>query len=485
MRKRLASDLRRNPRAPASSTSLTRASVSCIVKIRISTLESLKRICRVASTPLSVGRPKSRTATSGRVASASSTASLPSEASATTSQPACDCRIARNPARTTSWSSAIRIRVIGVPRAEAGGPRSGGTMLDLFSRIPPTETPGNRGCKPWKRSPAPDHRQFRHRAAARQECDHGAPGAHLSAADGRLGLALCGRHGDDAARPGLGPALGAGGIARRRWEGAAVRHLHPALWAYVALLSLFLLAPIIVVIVAGFTAGDFIMFPPSGFSLKWFEKVLRDPDFIRPLWNSLRLGVTATLVSTLLAVPAAIALIRGALPGRRAIETFLLAPLTVPTIILAVGLLFFAARIGLTSSFAALLAGHVVITVPYMLRTVLGVYAGMNREVEEAAQVLGARPWQVTWLVTLPEIRPGVIAGAIFSFLMSFDEVAVALLLTNSDTTTLPVSILSYLVYNYDPAVAAISTIQIAIVVVALVLLERLFGVKTLMFASR
>jgi putative spermidine/putrescine transport system permease protein len=157
----------------------------------------------------------------------------------------------------------------------------------------------------------------------------------------------------------------------------------------------------------------------------------------------------------------------------------------VPTIILAVGLLFFAARIGLTSSFAALLAGHVVITVPYMLRTVLGVYAGMNREVEEAAQVLGARPWQVTWLVTLPEIRPGVIAGAIFSFLMSFDEVAVALLLTNSDTTTLPVSILSYLVYNYDPAVAAISTIQIAIVVVALVLLERLFGVKNLMFASR
>jgi len=264
-----------------------------------------------------------------------------------------------------------------------------------------------------------------------------------------------------------------------------VRHLHPALWAYVALLSLFLLAPIIVVIVAGFTAGDFIMFPPSGFSLKWFEKVLRDPDFIRPLWNSLRLGVAATLVSTLLAVPAAIALIRGALPGRRAIETFLLAPLTVPTIILAVGLLFFAARIGLTSSFAALLAGHVVITVPYMLRTVLGVYAGMNREVEQAAQVLGARPWQVTWLITLPEIRPGVIAGAIFSFLMSFDEVAVALLLTNSDTTTLPVSILSYLVYNYDPAVAAISTIQIAIVVVALVLLERLFGVKNLMFASR
>jgi putative spermidine/putrescine transport system permease protein len=264
-----------------------------------------------------------------------------------------------------------------------------------------------------------------------------------------------------------------------------VTRLHPGLWAYVALLSVYLVAPIVVVVVAAFTAADFIMFPPSGFSLRWFEKVLRDPDFVRPLWNSLRLGVVATVASSALALPAAIALVRGALPGRRAIETFLLAPLTVPTIISAVGLLFFASRIGLTSSFAALLAGHVVITVPYMLRTVLGVYAGMNREVEEAAQVLGANPWRVAWHITLPGIRPGIIAGAIFSFLMSFDEVAVALLLTNSDTTTLPVSILSYLVYNYDPAVAAISTIQIAIVVAALLLLERLFGVKNLMFASR
>jgi putative spermidine/putrescine transport system permease protein len=257
------------------------------------------------------------------------------------------------------------------------------------------------------------------------------------------------------------------------------------LWLYTGLLSCYLLAPIIVVVVAAFTSADFIMFPPQGFSLKWFDKVLRDPEFVKPLWNSIRLGLAATLVSSLLAIPAAIALIRGAIPGRRIIETFLLAPLSLPTIILAVGLLFFSARIGLTNSFAALLAGHVVITIPYMLRTVLGVYAGMNREIEDAARVLGANDWQVVSYVTLPVIRPGVLAGAIFAFLMSFDEVAVALLLTNSDTTTLPVSILSYLVYNYDPAVAAISTIQIIIVIAALLVLERVFGIKNVMFASR
>jgi putative spermidine/putrescine transport system permease protein len=254
---------------------------------------------------------------------------------------------------------------------------------------------------------------------------------------------------------------------------------------YSAVMTVFLLAPVLVVIVAAFTAGDFIMFPPGGFSFRWFDHVLRDPEFIKPLWNSVRLGIMATIVSGLLAIPAALALVRGVIPGRRWIETFLLAPLSLPTIILAVGLLFFTARVGFSSSFTSLLAGHVIITVPYMLRTVLGVYAGMNREIEDAARVLGADSWRTAWYVTLPIIRPGIVAGAIFAFLMSFDEVAVALLLTNADTTTLPVSILSYLVYNYDPAVAAISTIQIVIVVVALLVLERFFGIRNVMFASR
>lgn len=255
--------------------------------------------------------------------------------------------------------------------------------------------------------------------------------------------------------------------------------------AYTALLSFFLIAPVLVVMVASFTAGDFVMFPPSGFSLRWFTQVLGDPEFIKPLWNSVRLGVMATVISSLLAIPAALALVRGSPPGLRWIEAFLLSPLSLPTIILAIGLLFFTARVGLDDSFVSLLAGHVVITVPYMLRTVLGVYAGMNHEIEDAARVLGADRWRTAWYVTLPLIRPGILAGAIFAFLMSFDEVAVALLLTNSDTTTLPVSILSYLVYNYDPSVAAISTIQIVIVVAALLILERVFGIRNVMFTSR
>jgi putative spermidine/putrescine transport system permease protein len=264
-----------------------------------------------------------------------------------------------------------------------------------------------------------------------------------------------------------------------------VSRLSPALNVYVIIMSVFLIAPIVVVVVAAFTSGEFITFPPQSFSLRWFEKVIRDPEFILPLWNSVRLGASATVAACVLAVPAAIALVRGEVPGRRLIESFLLAPLSLPTIILAVGLLFFTAQIGLGASFTSLLIGHVVIVIPYVLRTVLGVYMSANHETEDAAKVLGANPLQAFWYVTLPTIWPGILAGGIFAFLMSFDEVTVSLLLSNTDTTPLPVSILSYLVYSYDPSVAAISTIQIAIVIFVLLILERVFGIRNVVFASR
>jgi len=261
--------------------------------------------------------------------------------------------------------------------------------------------------------------------------------------------------------------------------------LPPALTVYIVIMALFLVAPIVVVVIAAFTSGDFITFPPQSFSVRWFDKVLSDPEFISPLWNSVRLGATATIVASALAVPAAMALVRGNVRRRRLIESLLLAPLSLPTIILAVGLLFFTAQIGLGASFTSLVIGHVVIVIPYVLRTVLGVYMSANHEAEDAAKVLGANPLQAFGHVTLPTIWPGILAGGIFAFLMSFDEVAVSILLSNTDTTPLPVSILSYLVYNYDPSVAAISTIQIAIVILVLLILERVFGIRNVMFASR
>ena len=261
--------------------------------------------------------------------------------------------------------------------------------------------------------------------------------------------------------------------------------INPWLRAYVAIMVLVILAPLIVVMIAAFNSAEFAIFPPPGFSLRWIEKALTDPEFIEPLRNSVVLGVSATLGAAVLAVPAAITLVRYPVPFKTEIQAFLLSPLSLPQIVLATGLLFFASGIGLGNTFAGLLAGHIVITVPYMLRTVYGVYAGQSREIEEAAAVLGAGPLRTFFLVTLPMLRPGILAGGIFAFLISFDEVPIALFMTNTENVTLPVSILSYLIYNYDPTVAAISAVQIAIVIALLLVLDRFFGLKSLMFSPR
>lgn len=252
----------------------------------------------------------------------------------------------------------------------------------------------------------------------------------------------------------------------------------------IGILVVFLVAPILVVILVSFNHGQFVVFPPQELSLRWFVKVLSGREFVIPLWNSVKLAALATFCSALLAVPAALALVRRRIPSGDAIHSFLLSPLALPTIILAIGLLFFLNRIGLGNTFAGLLAGHVVLAIPYIMRTVFATYAGINREVEEAAYVLGAGSFRTFFLVTLPMIRPAIIAGGLFAFIISFDEVPVALLLTNADTITLPVAILGFLAYNYDPSVAAISTIQILIAVALLLLLEKLFGVQRIMLTS-
>ncbi|AMD56777.1 hypothetical protein AWN88_00355 [Agrobacterium tumefaciens] len=253
---------------------------------------------------------------------------------------------------------------------------------------------------------------------------------------------------------------------------------------YTIVMMLFLIAPIAIVLLTSLTPSSYVTFPPTGVSLRWFEKVLSNSEFMVPLWNSIKLAFSATVISLALSVPAAITLVRRPNRWNALVEALILSPLAVPTIILATGLLFFSARVGLSESWIGLVAGHVLVTLPYCFRTVYGVYRQTNREVEEAARVLGASQFQTFRHVTMPIISPGLTAGAIFACLVSFDEVAIALLMSTPSTTTLPVSIMSFLVYNYDPSVAAISALQIAIVVGLLLILEWSFGLNRLLFSD-
>lgn len=254
---------------------------------------------------------------------------------------------------------------------------------------------------------------------------------------------------------------------------------------YIVLAALFMLGPLVVVCVVAFTSASFVSFPPPGYSLRWLTKVLSDPAFMRPLTNSLLLGLLSAFTSAVLALPAALALARNKFRGAAEIESFLLSPLSLPALILSIGLLFYLSRLGLGGGFVGLLIGHTVIVLPYMLRTVLSVARGADPALEEAAQILGADPWRTFVHVTLPALRPGIVAGSLFAFLMSFDEVAVALLMSTIGSMTLPVAILNHVANDYDPAVAAISLITIVLVVAVLLVLQLSFGLDRLMLAQR
>lgn len=254
----------------------------------------------------------------------------------------------------------------------------------------------------------------------------------------------------------------------------------PWLTLYLYAMYVFLATPLVVVALVAFNPGSALRFPPTGLSLRWFVQIWETESFVTGIVNSLKLGGLATGMSMVLGVPAAIALGRGRFRGRESLETAVLSPLSLPMIVLGLGLLTASSAVGMGLSFPVLVGGHVVITLPYVVRTTLAVYRGLDPALEEAARVHGATAWRTFRLVTLPLLRPGLIAGGIFAFLISFDNVPVSIFLTRSDTTTLPVAILSYMAYNLDPSVAAISTLQMAVATVALLVLERMYGLQHL-----
>jgi putative spermidine/putrescine transport system permease protein len=254
-----------------------------------------------------------------------------------------------------------------------------------------------------------------------------------------------------------------------------------ALRVYCGVVLAFLSLPIVVAVGVAFGPDKIARFPPTGLSLRWFGVALSNPAFLDALGNSLALAALTTLVTILLGLPAAVALVRRRWPAQPVVEAFLLSPLSLPGVLFGVSMLFFLGATGFGLAWWGLLVAHAVIAVPYVLRTTLAVYRGLDRGLEETAMVLGAGGWQTFWHVTLPLLRPGLVAGGLFAFLTSFDNVPVSIFLTTARSNTLPVTIMSYLVnQDFDPIVGAISAVQVLIVLGLLYGLDRLYGVGRL-----
>lgn len=253
-------------------------------------------------------------------------------------------------------------------------------------------------------------------------------------------------------------------IRLRRSAGQAV--LVGSAWLALALMAL----PLIVIISVSFTETAYLKFPPEGFTLKWYAEFLRDPSYLESIWLSAYLAVCATAGALLLGVPAALVISRVAFPGSRAVAAFFLSPLILPVIVVGVAILQLASNLGFARTFWAMLAGHIVIVIPYIVRTTLASLTGMQRALEEAAQDLGARPVSVFFLVTLPQIKPGIVAGSVFALIISWINVELSIFNTTADLLPIPVKLFNYIQYNVDPTIAAVSaaTIYVAVIVVAL-----------------
>lgn len=242
------------------------------------------------------------------------------------------------------------------------------------------------------------------------------------------------------------------------------------------LVYVFLSLPVLVIVLSAFSPGAYPTFPPQSLSLHWFHALFENPAWLRALTVSAWLLAIVTPVTVLLGTTAAYALSRLQFPGRDALQAFVLSPLIIPQVVLGIALLYVLTGAGLGGSLLGLAAGHIVVALPYAVRTVSVSLASVDRRLESASMNLGAGPVTTFWRVTLPLIKPGIVAGAVFAAVTSFGEVSVSLFLTAPDTVTMPVRIFTYIDQTFDPVVNAVSAIFIGLAVLALVLIEKTIG---------
>jgi putative spermidine/putrescine transport system permease protein len=253
-----------------------------------------------------------------------------------------------------------------------------------------------------------------------------------------------------------------------------------AFWTWSALLYVFIITPLICVILASFNQESVQSVPPLQWSVRWYGEALRNPNFVRGALTSLLIATIATVIATPIGVLAAFGLWKSKSRYKAALDAFFALPIIVPGLVSGISLLIVLTAADMAVGNVKLICGHVLIVLPYVIRTTLASLAQFNPSLWEAAETLGASPPQVLWKIVLPIIRPGIVAGMVFGFILSFDDVNISLFLVDARTITLPISIMSYLQFSFDPSVAAISTILIAITFAGTLLLERLFGLKRL-----
>ena len=238
-----------------------------------------------------------------------------------------------------------------------------------------------------------------------------------------------------------------------------------------ALTVFYLLAPTLVIVPMSFTNAQILSFPPEGFSLQWYEHMLTDRQWSTGIVNSLIVGLLTAALATVLGTLAALGISRGRFPGRSLVNGLVLSPLIVPVVVIAIGMFGLFVQWKISGSVLGLVLAHTALALPFVVVNVSTSLQTMDRNLELAAANLGADPRRSFMHVTLPIILPGVVAGAIFAFITSWDEVVVAIFLTSARFRTLPVEMWEQVRQVVDPTVAAVSTTLLVVTTGLLLLL--------------
>ncbi|KGE02204.1 ABC transporter permease [Rhizobium sp. YS-1r] len=253
----------------------------------------------------------------------------------------------------------------------------------------------------------------------------------------------------------------------------------PFFTVYCLIIYAFLLAPIAVVVIASFNAGAFLTFPPQGLSFRWYVVFFNNEVFMRAIRTSLWIAAVTMVISGVIGTMAAIFYVQYSGRLKEAVRIAMLAPLLLPEVLTAIALLFFVYSIGIgTQTVFGMIIGHVMITLPFVFINVSASMESYDPSWSMAAQSLGAGRFTRFRRIMLPLIKPGVIGGCLFAFIISFDIFTISFMLKNVGTSTLPIQLFDYLRTNFTPEAAAVSTCSIVLTLIVVVISEKVLGLR-------
>jgi ABC-type spermidine/putrescine transport system permease subunit II len=232
---------------------------------------------------------------------------------------------------------------------------------------------------------------------------------------------------------------------------------------YCGLVLLFLAAPVVIVIPLAFSSADFLRFPPPSYSLRWFNNFFSRRDWMEAAVNSLKIGFLTAGLATALGTAAAYGLVRGRTKGKDGLYAFLISPMIVPNIVFALALYYLFSKLRMVGNMWSLVLGHTVLALPPVIIVLSASLQSVDYALEQAAMIHGARRLRVFSEVTLPLILPGVITAALFAFLVSFDDLLIALFLSGSSAVTLPKRMWDGVRLEIDPTVAAVALLVMSL----------------------